>query len=117
MMTGIVLAAALMPLPAAAQASADKDAMCFVAMTALLGRLSDHPDQAAPDMPDRLQRGIGFYTGRLTQRYPGPELATQIKGAAPAVFALSFRQQMDLVEDCDGQFRSALTRLVAAVQE
>jgi hypothetical protein len=121
MMAGIALAfaAAILPAPAFAQSgarpAADHDAMCFIAMTALLGRLTDKPDQAPADMPKRLQRGIGFYTGRLTQRYPGAELAAQVKGAGPALFAMTFRQQMDLIDECTRVFDAAFARLVVAV--
>jgi len=107
--TALLMAAS----PAAAQ-KADQDTICFVAVSSFLTQLSEKTEPVDPTMVDSTKVAIGFYVGRLTQRFPGALLAPEISAAKKATFALPLDEQKKLLMSCMGTFQGELRKLVEA---
>lgn len=115
---GAALAAALMlgASPAAAQ-KPDQDALCFVAVSAFFGQISSQRLDLPAEMIEQVKVSMGFYAGRLTQRFPGPRLAPALAAARPAAFAMPADQQRDLLSNCIASFQAEIRTVVEATKE
>lgn len=111
--------------PAAAQktaapaAATDTDAMCFMSASSFLAMLKSRPDGVPTEMreiSDNLHRALGFYTARLTQRFPGARLAPVLSAASHAYFELPSDKTAGIASDCLDAINPELTKVVEALK-